>query len=45
MKVQLKALLSSGRKSSLLSGAVIRELNTLVNTWEMNKRIEKANPM
>lgn len=45
MEVQLKTFLSSGGKGGLLSGWIIREFDTLVNTWEVDQRIEKSNPM
>lgn len=45
MQVQFETLLGSGGEGGLLSGTVIGELDALVDTWEMNQRIEKADPV
>lgn len=45
VQVQLQTLLSSRRQLDLLGVSVIRELNTLVDGWEMNERVKQTNPM
>ena len=45
VQMKLQALLGSGGKSCLLGGTVVWEFNTLVDTWEMDQRIEKADPV
>jgi hypothetical protein len=45
MEMKFKTLLGSGWEGGLLSGTVIREFNTLVDTWEMNERVEKSYPV
>ena len=45
MDVELESLLGSGRKLLLLGAGIIGELDTLVNGWEVNERVEEADPM
>lgn len=45
MDVQLETLLGSGGELLLLGACVVRELDRLVDGWEMNQRVEKTNPM
>jgi len=43
--MELQALLGSGGQSCLLGSTVVREFNALVDTWEMDQRIEKPDPV
>ena len=45
MQVQLKALLGSGGKGSLLGSSIVRELDWLVNGWEVDQRVKEADPV
>ena len=45
MDVKLEALLGSGGKLLLLGAGIVGELDTLVNGWEVDERVEEADPM
>ena len=45
MDVQLESLLGPGGELVLLSIGIVGELNTLVNCWEVDQRVEKTDPM
>ena len=45
MQVQLEALLGSGGEGSLLGSSIVRELNWLVNGWEVDERVKEADPV
>ena len=45
MNVKLETLLGPGGELRLLGTGVVGELNTLVDRWEVDQRVEQTDPM